>query len=192
MDVNLHDVLKAGYKNKQNQQGALLKNGYVLDNDLSSDNHQTYYNKDKNKLLYNVSGTHNLKDVITDGYLALGGIKNTSRYKEDDKILRKSKEKYNVDSATITGHSLGGSIGGLIAKNNDKVYSLDSGYTIGSRIKNNNKAYRTSGDVVSILGANKKRMTTLKNPNFSIFNGIVGNAYNAHNVDNIKHKKIFI
>ena len=41
MDVNLHDVLKAGYKNKQTQQGALLKNGYVLDNDLSSDNHQT-------------------------------------------------------------------------------------------------------------------------------------------------------
>ena len=33
MDVNLHDVLKAGYTNKQNQQGALLKNVYVLDND---------------------------------------------------------------------------------------------------------------------------------------------------------------
>ena len=44
-----------------------------------------------------------------------------SRTRTDTKILRKSKEKYGVNNATITGHSLGGSIGGLIAKNNDKV-----------------------------------------------------------------------
>ena len=193
MSVNFYDVLKAGYKNKKSQEGSLTKNGYIYDKDLSSDNHQTYYNPSSKKLIYNVTGTHNLKDVITDAYLAFGSLKNTSRYKEDDKILRKSKEKYGVNDAIITGHSLGGSIASKIAKNGDKSYSLDSGFTFGQKgIKSNNKEYR-SNDFVSILGSNKKNMHTLKNNNSSILkDGILGNAYKSHDVDNIRDSKIFI
>ena len=41
-NVNFYDVLKAGYKNKKSQEGALTKNGYIYDKDLSSHNHQVY------------------------------------------------------------------------------------------------------------------------------------------------------
>ena len=193
MSVNFYDVLKAGYKNKKSQEGSLTKNGYIYDKDLSSDNHQTYYNPSSKKLIYNVTGSHNFSDFITDGYLAFGGLKNTSRFKEDEKILRKSKEKYGVNNAVITGHSLGSSIGSKIGKKNDQIYGLDGGYTFGQGgIKNNDHQYRSAGDAVSILGANKKNMTTLKNNNSILRNGIIGNILKAHDVDQIKHSKIFI
>ena len=193
-NVNFYDVLKAGYKDKNKQAEALTKNGYIFDQNLSSSNHQTYFNPVSKKLIYNVTGTHNLKDVITDGYLAFDKLKNTSRYKEDEKILRKSKEKYGVDNAIITGHSLGGSIASKIAKNNDKSYSLDSGFTFGQKgIKSNNKEFRVANDAVSLLSAGKKHVKTLKNNNQSILrNGIIGNILKAHDVDQIKHSKIFI
>jgi hypothetical protein len=47
---------------------------------LSNHNQKVYYNPTERKLLYNVSGTHNISDIGTDIYLALGGLKNTNRY----------------------------------------------------------------------------------------------------------------
>ena len=55
-DVNLHDILKAGYKDRNKQEDTLKKFGYTRDNDLSSGDHQAYYNKDKNKLIFNFQG----------------------------------------------------------------------------------------------------------------------------------------
>jgi hypothetical protein len=47
MDPSLHDVIKAGYGDKKYKE-KLKTFGYNIDNKLSSDNHQVYYN-DKNK-----------------------------------------------------------------------------------------------------------------------------------------------
>jgi hypothetical protein len=201
--TSLYNVTKSGYKNKEKQSKNL--NGYIRDNELSSGNHQAYYNPKNKKLLFNVTGTHNLSDVITDGYLAFGGLKNTSRYKEADKMLKKAKEKYKPTSTSVTGHSLGSAIGSSIASKNDKVTTLDGGYTFGQKTRSNNNAYRTAGDAVSLLGANATHMTTLKNDNKDKFTKIGLNyglgaaiggklidTYNAHNVDNIKNEKIFV
>ena len=49
-------------KKKKNQPLMLKKHGYVLDKGLSNHNHQTFYNKTQNKLLFNVNGTHNASD----------------------------------------------------------------------------------------------------------------------------------
>jgi hypothetical protein len=82
MPVSLYDGIYASY----HPVDALGKNKkYIKDKSLSSDNQQVYVKKlknGKNKLLYSVAGTHNLSDVVTDGYLAVGKLKDTSRYKQ--------------------------------------------------------------------------------------------------------------
>jgi hypothetical protein len=203
--MRLAKTLKIGYESKEKQEKKMGRRGYVRDNELSSGNHQAYYNKNTKKLLFNVTGTHNFSDVITDGYLAFGGLKNTSRYKTADTALKKAKEKYNPINTSVVGHSLGGSIAGLISSKNDKVTTLDGGYTIGQKTRSNNKAFRTDGDAVSILGANATHMMTLKNDNkdkyakigsnYGLGGAIAGkliDTYNAHDINNVKNEKIFV
>ncbi len=200
--LSLHTVLKNSYASKDKQKTALDSYGYAYDPELSNDNQQVYYNKSKNKLLYSVAGTHNLSDVMSDAYLAVGHLKDTSRYKNSEETLKKAKKKYGVDKATIAGHSLGGSVSQYIASPNDTVLTLDKGATIGQRSRDNEKAYRTSGDAVSLMNANSKNMTTLANPKKkttflgTLFNsgvvGLVKNALQSHDVDNIQDSGINI
>jgi hypothetical protein len=207
--MKLYKALKIGYMNKDKQESKMGKRGYVRDNELSSGDHQAYFNKKTGKLLFNVTGTHNLSDVVTDGYLAFGGLKSTNRYKEADKMLSKAKEKYKPTSTSVIGHSLGSSIAQNIGSKEDKITTLDGGYTIGQKTRSNNgnnKTYRTAGDAVSLLAANATNMTTLKNNQNhkglitgALTGGIGGAIYggikdvlHAHDIDNIKNEKIFI
>jgi hypothetical protein len=188
-EPNLYDVVKASYKDKNTQTSSLGKYGYVRDNDLSNENQQAYYNPDKKKLIYSVTGTHNLADWGTDAYLAAGKIKDTNRYKSADEGLKKAKLKYGVGSASIYGHSLGGTIGGYIGGKGDTVQTLDKGATIGQKVRSNEKAMRTDGDVVSLLNKNSTNMTTVKNNHkIKTGNALIDyalNAYGAHDVNNI-------
>jgi hypothetical protein len=68
---------------------------------------------------------------------------------------------------------------------------LDAGYTIGQSARDNSKQYRTSGDVVSALGANQSNMHTLQSPNIRSGIGLI-DALRSHNVDNIKSQGIMI
>lgn len=203
MSVNLAKVIKVGYyKSQKKQKKAMKKYGYQLDKSLSNDNEQVYYNPNDKKLLYNVTGTHNLKDAGTDVYLALGKLKDTNRYKEADETLKKAKAKYGVNNATITSHSLGGTIAQGIAKPEDQEYSLNAGYTIGQKTKGGNQHnYRTQGDVVSLLGAGSKNLHTIgKKENTSVLGsflngGIIGLGQNllaSHKPQTIKKEHIFV
>ncbi len=190
MSVNLYDTLKSSYGDKKAKK-KIEKQGYIYDKQLSNHNQQVYYNPNDKKLLYNVAGTHNLSDVGTDLYLGLGLLKSTNRYKEAKNNLEKAKSKYNPTNTTVTGHSLGGSISQYIANKNDNVYTLDKGATIGQKTRSNENAFRTNGDVVSLLNANSTRVKTLSNPNFQT--GIVPlDILNSHNVDNIKKSNIIV
>ena len=193
MAIKLYDALKSSYGNSESK--SKLKNaGYEYDNSLSSGNQQVWYNPNDKKLMVNVAGTHNLSDWGTDLYLGLGKLKDTNRYKEAEKVLKEAKNKYSPSQTTITGHSLGSQIGANIASKNDFFYGLDGGYTIGQKTRSydgNHKHFRTSGDAVSLFGANAKNMTTLSNPNFQ--SGIIPfDAFNAHNIDNIKNENIYV
>jgi hypothetical protein len=203
--MRLAKTLKIGYESKEKQEKKMGRRGYTRDNELSNGDHQAYINKKTGKLLFNITGSHNLKDAVTDGYLAFGGLKNTSRYKTADSALKKAKEKYKPTNVSVVGHSLGGSIAGLISSKSDRVTTLDKGATFGSRIRSNENGFRTSGDAVSILNSNSKRMTTLKNDNQkeslvgNALGGITGgifnkgiDAYKAHDINNIKNEKIFV
>lgn len=186
--LNLHDVLKNSYaKNKKQNM-----NGFLLDTQLSNDNQQVYYNPQNKKLLLSGTGTHNLRDVGTDVYLAFGNLKGTNRYKEAKKTLESAKQKYNTDSAIITGHSLFGTIAGYIGNpQKDQIYTLDKGATIFQKVRKGEHAFRTSGDAVSLLNANATHMKTLENPNLTT-GKLIKDVLNAHNVGNIKSSEITI
>ena len=191
--MNLHSILKNSYKKTEDSAKSMSNKGYIQDSSLSNDNQQVYFNPKDKKLLVSVAGTHNIKDWGTDLWLATGGLKNTNRYKEADNILKKAKEKYKVPNATVIGHSLGGSIASNIASKagGDKAITLDAGYTIGQKTRSNTKAYKTQGDLVSILGANATHMTTLKN--HTPRTGIRSlDVLNAHNINQIRKEKIFV
>ena len=219
----LHNVLKRSYAKKDEQKKGFHEDGddYDYDEGLSNHNQQVYYDKKKKKLLVSVAGTHNLSDVGTDLYLAAGHLKDTNRFKEAENVLNKAKVKYGVDSATVVGHSLGGSVSQYIAGSKDKAYTLDKGATIGQKTRSNENAYRTSGDAVSLLNANSTRMTTIAKPKpkpktwigtiasavvstpkaiiekglntaTGGLYGVAKGALEAHDVDNIKDESIFV
>jgi hypothetical protein len=90
----------------------------------------------------------------------------------------------------LTGHSLGGSVILYLGSKseNDKILTLDKGATPFQKTRNIEKAYRTEGDVVSLLNANSKHMTTILNPN--IKTGILPvDSLIAHSISNIKNEK---
>lgn len=183
--LNLHKVLKLSYDNNNNHQQKMKKNGYQFDSILSNNQEKVYYNPTANKLLISVAGTNKFspKDIITDVYLGAGKLQNTSRYKQAHNTIIDAKKKYNVNSATLAAHSLGGSIVSYAGSKNDTIYTLDKGATIGTKTRSREKAYRSSGDVVSSLAANATHMKTL---------GKFQNPLSAHNISNIKKDKIYI
>jgi hypothetical protein len=56
-------------------------------------------------------------------------------------------------------------IAGYISSQNDRALTLGKGATVGPNVRKNDTAYRSSGDIVSLLNANSKHTKTLKNEN---------------------------
>ena len=186
MSVNLYDVLKAGYSNKKDQSTRLKKSGYNFDENLSNHNQQIYFNPTNKKMIFNVTGTHNFRDVGTDLYLAAGKLKDTNRYKEADKKFKEAKLKYHPSNTSVVGNSLGGTIAGYIGGRDDKIITHNKGATIGQKMRPNETHYRVQNDLVSLLNANSKHTKTVKNTNW------LKDPYNSHLVDTIKNNKIFV
>jgi hypothetical protein len=196
--VQLYKIINKGYAND----GSNIRN-YIRDNKMSNKNEQIYFNPKKNKLLFNVSGTHNMSDVLTDVNLAAGNLKNTDRYKEAFQALERSKNKYNPKTTTLTGHSLGGAIvQDLSVKNsNDKSYAYNSGYSLFNLPYSNKNlnSFRTAGDPVSILGSLSNNVKTLKNQNKAEFNPFrrpllygLETGLKAHSSSNLKNNNVRI
>ena len=189
--LTLYDTLKASYK--PNEEAYKLKrHGYDLDQSLSNDNQQVWYNPKKNKLLYTIAGTHNLKDVGTDIYLGLGKLKSTNRYKEADMTLKKAQEKYKPKHTDINGHSLGSSIA-MGLHNRGDTKTLDGGFTIGQKVYGEH--FRHARDIVSFLSPNDKhnhqiRKNETEERNLGFLAGF--NPFYTHNVDRIKSDNIVI
>ena len=122
--TTLFDVLNNGYKDKKKKSKNL--GGYVMDEQLSNKHYQTYYDPKDKKLLFNVTGTRaTASDWLNNINLGLGiSFKESKRYKEAHHALREAKKKYNVENATVTGHSKGGLISNYISSKGDNVCLL--------------------------------------------------------------------
>jgi len=79
--LSLYYSLRVGYIGNENKQAQeMAKYGYQIDKGLSNENQQVYYNPETKKLLYNVTGSHNVTDWInSDLKLALGIRKNEGK-----------------------------------------------------------------------------------------------------------------
>jgi hypothetical protein len=187
MSVPLHTILKSGYSNDPNQQATdLAKFNYVRDDALSNQEHQVYFHPEKG-IIYNINGTSKPSDWMTNAQIALG-IK-TQREKNERKNIERTKQKYGVDNATITGSSLGGFLSSQIAKKNDKVYTYNKASLPFTPIKNNETHYRTSNDLVSLPTFGTKHTKTISNVGRQSFNPIK-NILDAHSTKNLKNKNI--
>lgn len=180
--VGVYDALKNTYASQDKQAEFGKECGYEYDKELSNDNQQVYYNKDKNHLLFSVSGTHNMSDVGTDAMLMLGKLKDTKRYREAEMTLGKAKAKYNPTSTTGVAHSLGGSI--LSKLPVDKAITMNKGAEIGARTRNNETHIRTQGDIVSIFADGNKNTTTIHSKRNSLFDP--NTWLRAHKTEQIK------
>ncbi len=80
---------------------------FVLDYQLSTEEHSVFHNTTTNETVIAYRGTTNLEDVKTDSHILMGREKNTERYKRSEAVYEKTREKYD-GSISTTGHSLGG------------------------------------------------------------------------------------
>ena len=139
------------------------------------------------KLLFVPTGTQpsSAKDIWTDVNLAVGNLKNTSRYKSDKKAFNSALDKYDEKRVILAGDSLGGTIASGIGRGKDEIYTFNKGATIGSQTRKNEMAFRAQGDIVSALGSGIK---TVANPNLLREIPILA----PHSIEKIRAKKVVL
>lgn len=103
-------------------------NGFKLDSDLSSQEHQCWVDKSEgtpDNIIISIRGTQNIRDGVTDIFLLLDGLSHTSRYKQLVTFYKKVLQKYTSSKKkpyiVATGHSLGGALASLLTENNDSI-----------------------------------------------------------------------
>lgn len=182
----LHEVVDLSYKNPDEQAQQMKKHGYVLDSRFSDTNNQSYWNPEKQKLIFSVSGTHNKNDWITNANLAVGNLKGTKRYQDSDNLLQNAKSHYKPTKTSVIGSSQSGATASYIGKPEDDIYTLNKAVAINQSYRPNEKAYRSENDIISILGKYNSNMTTIKN------NSILKDPISSHSFDNFKDLNVFV
>jgi len=92
--------------------------GFVLDRELSTQEHSVFRNDTTKETVIAYRGTTTLSDVKTDGHIAMGREKHTARYKRSEAVFEKARDKYD-GSIAVSGHSLGGGISLHVAEKYD-------------------------------------------------------------------------
>ena len=164
---NLKKLLDASYKttDEGNKIGNNL--GYKLDRELSNRKHKVFIDN-KGSPTVAFTGSRTAGDWITNGALLLGLGAQTNRFKDSKKLVNNVKKKYNTNSITAIGDSLGGTLAEHSTNRNDKIITNNKGtglFGIGKKIKNNQTDIRTSNDIVSLLSNTQSggKKITIKN-----------------------------
>ena len=179
----LSSLIKSSYEGTNKGAETAMKEGFRLDRDLSNRQHKVYTDKDNNPHVV-FTGTRTLGDVITDGALALGLGRFTSRFQDSKRIVNKVKDKYKKP-VTASGHSLGASLAEYSGAN--KVITFDKPVGLGDiehRIKKNQVDIRTGTDPVSLLSFTQSggKRITIPKTNYA-------NLIYAHNTDHLNKLK---
>lgn len=163
--INLKDeedlarhAMKEVYENADNRRNIY---GYTLDTSLSTPEHLVYSNADS--ILFGIRGSSAVKDFVADGEIGLksftgwpDSLSDTllNRYKRDEDIYQKIRQKYPNHHITMSGHSLGNTLGMNILKNHPDDKNINFfGYNgwIHPDYNKDKRAYTTrqQGDLVS-------------------------------------------
>jgi hypothetical protein len=191
--LKLYRALQIGYlRNERKQRKRLKRFGYVLDPELSTTERTVAYSPTQNKVIYIVNGSeteplNNPRQFIKDwahNLIAIptGTYKLTPRYRQEYQNFRLAKDKYKDARFTVVGHSQSAQLSHGLPQKNDIGISLDPAL-INQKPRPNVYNYRTDGDFVSAFANDTK---TLSNPSKS------PNPYQAHDIENIKNKPIYV
>ena len=170
--INLKDeedlarhAMKEVYENADNRRNIA---GYTLDTSLSTPEHLVYSNADS--ILFGIRGSSAVKDFVADGEIGLksftgwpDSLSDTllNRYKRDEDIYQKIRQKYPNHHITMSGHSLGNTLGMNILKNHPDDKNIKFfGYNgwIHPDYNKDKRAYltRQEGDLVSTFTPSNK------------------------------------
>lgn len=147
----VQDLIEASYSRTGDAEDIGNLYGLKLDKKLSNANHKVFYDREKNPSVV-FRGSKNENDLMTDGLLAVGLEKYSTRFRESKNLIDDVKKKYNNKPVTSLGHSLGGSLAEY--SGGDKIITVNKGVGfggVGKQIKNNQTDIRTGKDVVSLL-----------------------------------------
>ena len=147
----VQDLIEAGYSRTGDAEKIGKKYGLTLDKSLSSANQKVYYDREKNPSVV-FRGSKNENDLMTDGLLAVGLEKYSTRFRDSKKLIDDVRKKYHNKPVTSLGHSLGGSLAEY--SGGDKIITINKGVGLAGihkEIKNNQTDVRTRKDVVSVL-----------------------------------------
>ena len=185
-DVRAYDAMKNSYASQSDQAKFGAEQGYIYDDVLSTDNSQVYYNPESGKMLYSITGTHNVSDIGTDFQLMRGRLNDTKRFKQAEDTFTLAKQKYQPKETVAYGTSLGGGIAAQLDA--DRIVTLNKANQPLAKTGKREVAIRTHGDIVSVFGANAKHMNTIGGGD--LYNPMTW--LNSHGSHNLKGKDLFI
>ena len=172
-------LLKSSYNKKNKDVG-----NFKVDKHLSGNRTKVYYDEENNMPVVVHRGTNSKQDMMTDTGLLFGHRGN--RFKHAKKIQKKAEKKYGTENMHTLGHSLGGLVAEEIGKNSKNVITYNkaiSPFEMLKKNQSNQTDIKTSNDPVSSLNYfnnNKKNKT-------KVFNAKTNNPFKSHSTDALKH-----
>jgi len=130
------------------------RTGAGYDPALSTDEVAVYRPAGRARALVAFRGSSNLADVKTDGYLALGKLRDTDRWKRT--AAHAERIRSVVGNFDVTGHSLGGTLAQHVHDDmkapDSQLVAFNPGATVLGTIPGlGGRVYSTHGDAVSAL-----------------------------------------
>ena len=164
-------MLKGGSLSSVVLQG-LLKNSYEkspssfqdyqIDESLSGERVQVYYNPKLNQAVVVHRGSAGAKDWLVNDAGLLVGFRG-KRFSHAQDIQNKAEKKYGAKNVTTIGHSLGAKIAEEVGQNSKEVITLNKPTVDTKKVSNKQYDIRTGSDVVSGLSGiafgNKNKTT---------------------------------
>jgi hypothetical protein len=191
--LSMYKALKLGYLRNERKQAKRLKRfGYVVDKELTNNQHLVARNAFNGKVLFVNNGSsisafdpnQTIKDWRSNVLnVPTGTFQYTPRYQEDKNTYLKAKAKYKDAPFVMVAHSQGSISLNDLAKKGDKAYTYNGAF-LKQKDNPNVTNYRSKGDVVSMF-ANPNDMKTLASP-------VTQNPIAAHNIENIKQLPVFV
>ena len=161
----LKEIIKSSYLKNDEAEKIGNNLNYKLDRDLSNRENKVFIKDNKPVIAF--TGTRKLRDVVSDGLLAVGLQGLDPRFRQSKRLVDNVRKKYNQPITTV-GHSLGGSLAEYAGGN--KVITVDKGVGIGGigkKIKNNQTDIRSFNDPVSLLSLTQSSKNKITIPRTS-------------------------